>query len=328
MGAQRRAAVNVDVDGLYLYDRIHGHSGGSGNSDDFDPATADPTIWTRGVPRMLDLFDRVGIRATFFVVAQDLAHPDACAVLRECVAAGHEIGNHSLTHPYDLSRKTAAEMTVEVADARARLEDFCGVPVVGFRAPGYVTSEALLEAVVASGHIYDSSRFPCPAYQAAKTAFISWYRLRGRPSGSIAEPPSVWLGPTEPHVQRLPSGRALLELPIGVVPGLRLPFIGTSVIAGGRAFQLVVAPLLARASWLNFELHAIDLLDHRDDQLPPRFLAQPDQRVPLARKWPLMLRVLEAMIESHEVATLADWTSAWFADEDIHATSPNTRTSP
>ncbi len=35
-----RAAVNVDVDGLYLYDRIHGHAGTSGNTTDFDPATA------------------------------------------------------------------------------------------------------------------------------------------------------------------------------------------------------------------------------------------------------------------------------------------------
>ncbi len=319
MGEVRRAAVNVDVDGLYLYDRIHGHAGSSGNADDFDPATADPTVWTRGVPRMLDLFDRAGVKATFFVVAQDLAHADARAVLRECVTAGHEIGNHSLTHPYDLSRRATADLAVEVGQARERLEDFCGVPVVGFRAPGYVTSEDLLETVVASGHIYDSSRFPCPPYQAAKAAFIGWYRLRGRPSGSIAEPPTVWLGPTEPYVERLPSGRALMELPIGVLPGLRLPFIGTSVIAGGRALQLATMPLLARADWLNFELHAIDLLDHHDDQLPARFLAQPDQRVPLARKWPLLLRTLEAMIQSHEVRTLADWTSAWFADDDTGA---------
>ena len=316
MTERRRAAVNVDVDGLYLYDRIHGHSGSSGNAADFDPAQADPMVWTRGVTRFLDLFDRVGIRATFFVVAQDLAHADVRAVLKECVVAGHEIGNHSATHPYDLSRRTAPEMAAEVGDARKRLEDFCATPVTGFRAPGYVTSAALLDAVVASGHVYDSSRFPCPSYQAAKAAFIAWYRLRGRPSGSLAEGPGVWLGPTEPYVERTASGRALLELPVGVLPVLRLPFIGTSVIAMGRAGQLATAPLQARADWLNFELHAIDLLDHQGDGLPARLLAQPDQRVPLAHKWPLLLRTLEAMIGSHEVRTLAGWTSAWFAAED------------
>lgn len=324
----RRAAVNVDVDGLYLYDRIHGHAGSSGNAADFDPASADPLVWTRGVTRFLDLFDRVGIKATFFVVAQDLAHTDAQAVLRECVAAGHEIGNHSATHPYDLSRLPQDVMRAEVGDARRRLEDFCGVPVTGFRAPGYVTSPALLDVVVSTGHIYDSSRFPCPSYQAAKAAFITWYRLRGRASGSIAEGPGVWLGQTEPYVERTASGRALLELPVGVLPGLRLPFIGTSVIAFGRAGQLATAPLQARADWLNFELHAIDLLDHEGDGVPARLRAQPDQRVPLTRKWPLLLRTLEAMIGTHQIRTLAGWTSAWFAAEDGPSASASRGAAP
>ena len=56
------AAVNVDVDSLYLYYRIHG----------LDEAAATNAVWERGVVRFAELFGELGLRGTFFVVAQDL----------------------------------------------------------------------------------------------------------------------------------------------------------------------------------------------------------------------------------------------------------------
>lgn len=307
MSAERHAAVNVDVDGLYLYDRIHGYSGGSGNVDGFDPATADATAWTKGVTRFLDLFDRCGVKGTFFVVAQDLANPDARAVLNECVRAGHEIGNHSLTHPYTLSKLSADAITTEVGDARKRLQDATGQEVSGFRAPGYVLSPQLLDGVARAGHTYDSSRFPCPPYQAAKAGVIGLYRLLGRPSGSIPEAPSVWLGERRPYVEQTSSGRRLLELPIGVLPLIRMPFIGTSLIALGEVGWQASRPFLGQSRWVNFECHAIDLTDHVSDGIPARLRTQPDQRVPLAEKWPLFVRAVESLARTHDVETLATW---------------------
>ncbi len=304
-----RAAVNVDIDGLYLYDRIHGHAGGSGNAAGFEPARHDPAAWTRGVVRFLDLFDRTDVRATFFVVAQDLAHPDALAVFREAIAAGHEIGNHALTHPYDLSQLPREQMTHELRTAKDRLEQLGGVEVVGFRAPGYVLSDTLLDVVAETGHRYDSSRFPCPPYQAAKAAAIGAYRVLGRPSGSIPESPSVWLGQRLPHRVRTASGHSLVELPIGVVPGVRMPFIGTSLIAFGELGWQATRAALRNADWMHLECHAIDLCDVDRDGLPERLRAQPDQRVPFERKWPRFVRALESMRRTHEVRTLAEWAA-------------------
>ena len=47
MGERRAAAVNVDVDSLYLYYRIHG----------LDDAHAADAVWERGVARFAELFD-------------------------------------------------------------------------------------------------------------------------------------------------------------------------------------------------------------------------------------------------------------------------------
>lgn len=305
----RAAAVNVDVDGLYLYDRIHGHAGTAGNAADFDAARHDPRAWTLGVTRFLDLFDRVGVKATFFCVAQDLAHPDVRAVFAEVVAAGHEVGNHSLTHPYDLSRQSFAAIVSELQRARDMLEQAAGCAVVGFRAPGYVTTPALLDATASTGHRYDSSAFPCPPYQAAKAAAIALYRAMGRPSGSIAEPLPVWFGRAAPYLRRT-GGGALVELPIGLVPGVRMPFIGTSVAALGELGWQLQRPLVERAAWLNFECHAMDLCDVDGDGLPSRLRVQPEQRAPLAQRWPRFVRVMEALTRSHTFATLAEWAAA------------------
>lgn len=297
------AAINVDVDGLYLYDRIHGHAGTAGNAAGFDPAAHDAVMWRAGIERFLSLFGELGLSATFFVVAQDLAHPEVQAGLARMVAAGHEIGSHSLTHPYDLSRQAAAALDVEVGDARKRLQDASGQPVRGFRAPGYVTSPALLAAVARAGHRYDSSNFRCPPYQLAKALAIGLYRLRGRPSGSIPESPRVWFGRPEPHRVHTADG-PLIELPIPGVGPLRMPLIGTSIAAGGEPGLAALLPFARLAPWLNIELHAIDLVGIDEDGLPDRLAVQPEQRATVSQRLSLFARCFDAVRRTHAIKTL------------------------
>jgi peptidoglycan/xylan/chitin deacetylase (PgdA/CDA1 family) len=50
--------------------------------------------WT---PQILDILDRYGVKATFFVTGQQVAaHPD---LARAIVQRGHSIGNHTWSHP-------------------------------------------------------------------------------------------------------------------------------------------------------------------------------------------------------------------------------------
>ncbi|MEK0316079.1 polysaccharide deacetylase family protein [Cohnella sp. 56] len=49
-------------------------------------------------PQLLDIFEAVSGRATFFMMGKQMElHPETA---REVHARGHEIGNHSYTHPY------------------------------------------------------------------------------------------------------------------------------------------------------------------------------------------------------------------------------------
>src|SRR5580698_988740 len=93
----------------------------------------------RNLHTLLELLAAAGGTATCFVVgyfAKRFPH-----LIREAVAAGHEIASHSYFHRlvYEMS---ADEFYQDVLATRKLLEDVSGQPVRGFRAPAFsVTSK-------------------------------------------------------------------------------------------------------------------------------------------------------------------------------------------
>jgi peptidoglycan/xylan/chitin deacetylase (PgdA/CDA1 family) len=89
----------------------------------------DPAV----TPRVLDLLDEHGVRATFFCIAQRArAHP---ALLREIVARGHSVQNHSHRHRHNFALLGPHALTLEIGEAQAVLSDLAGVRPHCFRAP-------------------------------------------------------------------------------------------------------------------------------------------------------------------------------------------------
>ncbi len=283
----RLCSVSVDLDEIACYAAIHGLKFGSECHAVYDLAVA----------RSCDFAANLALPLTFFVVARDLERPQNVATLNGALARGHEIGNHSLDHLYDLTRRTGAEQARQVLEANRRIETLLGVTPRGFRAPGYTVTDELLCVLRDAGLHYDSSVFPCPAYYAAKAATMLGMALRGRKSRSILDSPLVLRAPTTPYRAGTPywqPGSGIFELPIQVAGPLRLPFIGTSLaLLGPRGARLLARNLIG-LPFINLELHGIDFLEARD--VPDSLLAlQPDLRVPLARKLETFQAVLEAL---------------------------------
>jgi hypothetical protein len=208
--------------------------------------------------------------------------------------AGHEIANHSLEHPYDLTRLPKAEMRRQVWGAADAIEAAVGTRPVGFRAPGYVTTDALYEVLSEQPLQYSSSVFPCPWYYTAKAAAITGKGLFGRRSASLIDDPRVLSAPTTPYRVGTPywtRGSGLLEVPIQVMPWTRLPFIGTSVVAVGPAGASAMARGLVGQELINLELHGIDVLEAADG-LQALAAHQHDLRISLLRKLATLDRVV------------------------------------
>jgi hypothetical protein len=58
--------------------------------------------------RILEVLARHGLRVTFFVIGEKLRDKAAAGLLAEMAAAGHWIGNHSLTHSVALGDRPDA----------------------------------------------------------------------------------------------------------------------------------------------------------------------------------------------------------------------------
>src|SRR5258708_21065626 len=174
------------------------------------------------------MFARHRVHAPFFVVGSDVAGDVAGGKqLAQLARDGHELGNHSHTHPYELARLDRAAIDDEVGRAHDVIAALAGSAPVGFRAPGYDVSERVLDVLMARGYRYDSSVFPSWPYYLAKAGVLGAMALLGRRSRSVMVDPRMLLAPPTPYRPgRSPFFRGqstLVELPISTTPGLRVP---------------------------------------------------------------------------------------------------------
>jgi peptidoglycan/xylan/chitin deacetylase (PgdA/CDA1 family) len=282
----RLCAVSVDLDEIPNYFAIHGLDEPAGR--------ARSLVYDVAIDRLGDLAARLSIPLTLFAIGSDLARPEAAAKLADARARGMEIANHTLDHRYDLVRLGRDEIRRQIDEGARAIERATGGRPVGFRAPGYTITDEVFDVLAELGVAYDSSVFPCPAYYAAKTAAITLIALRGRTSRSIVDTPAVLAAPTRPYRIGRPywrRGEGMLELPVQVTRGPRLPFYGTSVTLGGARLARRLARMCAGEPLVNVELHGIDVLDAADglEALRPH---QIDVRVSVDRK----IAALEAAV--------------------------------
>ena len=299
-----KCAISIDLDAIALYYRIHALGE--------PPAELAHVIFERAVPRAAELLARILRRATWFVVGRDAEHAPNARALRELVAAGHELGNHSYTHPYELARLAADRTFAEVADCDRILRALADKPVHGFRAPGYDVSPAMLDALARLGYRYDSSIFPAPGYYAAKAAVMAALAVARRPSGAVMVDPRTLTAPAEPYRPAMTApwrrGQApLVELPVAVTPWARVPAIGTTLLVAPRVVRERVIAAMARRSCFNFELHGIDFADAERDGIPGELVErQPDLRVPIAEKLARLDEIVDAIEKKWRFATLGE----------------------
>ena len=87
---------------------------------------------SESTPELLELLNRLGVHATFFQCGANVRRLPGVA--RQVIAAGHEIGNHSDTHPR-LYLRSSSFIYRELAAAGETIEQATGAQPRLFRAP-------------------------------------------------------------------------------------------------------------------------------------------------------------------------------------------------
>ena len=135
-------------------------------------------------PAVLRLLEQVSARATFFVVGEKARrHPELVTAIR---AAGHQVGNHSMTH-CDPTRLSWSRLAGEI-DAVSGLADHCGQRLIGtafYRPPRGALSAKLVVYCLVRGHRIVLWSVDTRDFQADDPAAVVVALERARPSASI-----------------------------------------------------------------------------------------------------------------------------------------------
>jgi len=143
-----RCVVTLTFDNFgESYDLLrYGHAGGANADGVYAPR--------RGVSRILDLLDRHGISATFFMEGWNVRKYAALA--REVVERGHEVAAHGWMHEQwnTLDPHREAELIHRTTQTIA---DVVGEVPRGWRSPAGLATSNTLRLLAEAGYVYDSS---------------------------------------------------------------------------------------------------------------------------------------------------------------------------
>ena len=121
--------------------RLPGDAGNEAIALTFDDGP-DPAV----TPRVLDLLDRTGQRATFFCIGRRAEeHPELVAEIRR---RGHGVENHSYGHPNGFALQGPRSMTWEVERAQEAIEKCGGGRPRYFRAPAGIQNPWLASVLI------------------------------------------------------------------------------------------------------------------------------------------------------------------------------------
>lgn len=304
--ARGRATLSLDLDNQWSYMKIHG-----------DAWENYPNFLSKVVPRVLSLFQSLGLKVTVFVVGKDAQFEQNHEVLRSISLAGHEIGNHSYLHESWLQRYSDELLETEFDMAERYIKEATGVRPVGFRGPGYSLSEGVLRILQRRGYQFDASTFPTFIGPLARMYYFMKSDLQGQERekrshlfGSVRD----GMRPLKPYYWDV-GGSRLLEVPVTTFPGLRIPFHLSYII-----YLSSYSPAIAKAYWRaalrtcsmsgidpSILLHPLDFLGG-DELQALRFF--PGMDVPTGKKVEIVQECLRELAERFEIMPLGKFAES------------------
>lgn len=275
-------------------------------------------VYQRVVPVLLELLRRHGLKATFMVIGEDLRRKGNLSTVKEICRGGHEIANHSLSHPIGFRHLSRREKEKEIADSEKLIEDATQSEVRGFAAPAYDIDEVALRILEERNYLYDSSVYPSHFSLSAKTYRHLKSILVSRASGSAVKPsswgrlsyifaPRLPYHPSRRNLLRRGNSR-ILEIPFSLIPFWGMPFYHYfCLFAGSWYFRAGLGMLRAMKRELNYLIHPTEIFDPEEViKNDPHFLSIPTIRIPYGKKLKFLDHALGEIKSRYRIITLKE----------------------
>ncbi len=306
----KRLLVHVDLDSPTALLPFYGLDAKSISANDLD------RFYTACFDRMLSFFREHGIVASLFVVGKDLERSPACreALLR-AHADGHELENHTYSHPFGLVELSSEQMAEEITVCNQLVENLVGSKPLGFRSPGYSMNNALMKQLEQLGFAYESSGFWSimhPIMGVTQKLFFKGSKLNsgfGDVSSAL---------PSEPYFPSLDgwtsagdvaTSRSILELPLPRTPRLSLPFYHNFNLWAPEPLVLASASSV-NSDCLVYLFHLIEFSDPADG-LPNGILRHPNSTKPYSEKLRKTNRIFERLARNYASVSTRQTVREW-----------------
>lgn len=228
-----------------------------------------------GFDRIAKISAKHNISLSIYVVGKDLLDADRASAVKEWASQGHEIGNHSWSHYFNLGSLSSSKLNDEVKRSHDIIQKVTGVEPKGFISPCWSLSPKLIETLLNLNYLYDTSAFPSFLLypMISKIAFNHW---KNPVKGFRALHRKDWLGPlkfpnhpfyldSKMKVHKVGGKGRLLSLPLPAANRLS-PAIWHTIgfIFGWDYVKKAVKKLGSSKDGYYYLIHPADFLGEKD----------------------------------------------------------------
>lgn len=178
-------------------------------------------LWLEMLHSIADIFDHWDIKATFFCIANQLTHSKVRDTFKALLRKGHEIGNHTWSHPC-MHQLNEAQRADEIIKGHETIATRLGSTPTGYRAPAYYSTPEDLSLLAEIGYTYDASAYTSRLTRLAYRIFTARFERQSTPE----LPKFHFQYPANtPSLMTFPNGKRMVEWPLPTPLGLG--FLGT-----------------------------------------------------------------------------------------------------
>ena len=109
--------------------------------------------------RFINFSNKYNFKYSIYIIGKDLENPEIKARVKDWYLMGHEIGNHTYTHPMNMGALTKEKVRYEILKSHEMINKSIGVEPQGFISPGWNSSQKIIEVLIEQNYLYDTSLF-------------------------------------------------------------------------------------------------------------------------------------------------------------------------
>ncbi len=254
--------------------------------------------------RALEFFDEMNIKASFFVVGEELEKSQAIKnVILKAHNAGHEIENHTYTHPFGLATLPLNIIRNEIIKCNQIIEQITGVHPIGFRSPGYSINADILEILSENNMKYDSSAFWSIMNPILKYGhkYIFKYGLKYSDSGEVSRklPQTPFITSARDWPNPGNKSKPLLELPLPRLKYSGIPFYNNFNLLVPKLYTRIVSNTIKKPC-LVYLFHIIEFTD-LTDKIPKELIVHPNLKTPVNEKINSSREIIKTLCNQYEL---------------------------